>query len=348
MPGTLHRPEPILAHEARPIDRDVAPRQAAAWLRAGKPLLVRDHWTTGGDALARLHLDMEPPDDDASYAHRRAFRQAYHRAAMGLLAPVRGHRIALEHSPSVVFLRELYPELSSFVLPFPELQDLANASRRYAEGVHLSVLGHRVHPFYGTYAPTRTTHLELFGTWLSQYRGSRHRGIDVGTGCGVLALMLCRAGFGRVLATDNNPNAIESVARELSRLPTAAPIDLFHGDLLGDDPSPADLIVFNPPWLGGQGEGLLGQALGFDDGLFGRFFDQALDRLAPNGRVALLFSNVLGLVQPDLPHPIETELERGRFRLVGKLERRVKPTAAGGGRRRRTRERVEIWELGKG
>jgi methylase of polypeptide subunit release factors len=129
------------------------------------------------------------------------------------------------------------------------VQELFGAWNRYREGVPLAVLGHRLFPFYGTYVPTRVSHLELFGTWLHQHKGSRSRAIDVGTGCGVLALMLCRAGVQRVLATDINPNAVESVSRELGRLAPRPPIDLFCGDLLGPDPTPADLIVFNPPWI---------------------------------------------------------------------------------------------------
>jgi len=227
------------------------------------------------------------------------------------------------------------------------VQELHGAWNRYQDGVRLAVLGHRIHPFYGTYAPTRVSHLELFGTWLSQYQGPRVRAIDVGTGCGVLALMLCRAGFERVLATDNNPNAIESVARELRRLASAPPIDLLHGDLLGEDTTPADLIVFNPPWIRGEIEGLLDSALYFNDGLFERFFEQACARLTPTGRVVLVFSNILELVQPDVPHPILAELERGRLRLVQKLHRKVKPSPTETGERRRTRERVEVWELAK-
>jgi len=60
-----------------------------------------------------------------------------------------------------------------------------------------------------------------------------------------------------------------------------------------------------------------------------------------------LFSNVIQLVQPDVPHPILSELDRGRFRLVQKLQRKVKGSPKPGGGRRRTREKVEVWELAR-
>lgn len=75
----------------------------------------------------------------------------------------------------------------------------------------------------------------------------------------------------------------------------------------------------------------------YEDGLFERFFDQALKRLAPGGRVVLVFSNLIELVQPDVPHPIQTELDRGRFALVetsregGAAGRRAAASDAGEG-----------------
>ena len=329
------------------MDRGTPPRQAAARLRAGEELLVSDHYITGVKILDQLESLLQPPARDASYQVRQASQRTRRTASLRLLAPIVRHRLALKGARPIGFLAELYPELSSFFLPFVQAQELHGAWKRYREGVRLSVLGHRVHPFYGTYFPTRTSQLELFGTWLSQYQGPRARAVDVGTGCGVLALMLCKAGFERVLATDSNPNAVESVARELRRFPAAPPIDLLQGDLFCQDSAPADLVVFNPPWMQKKADGLHDSALYFEDGLFERFFEQAWARIHDTGRIVLVFSNVIQLVQPDLPHPILAELERGRLRLVRKLHRKVKPAPTETGQRRRTRERVEVWELAK-
>ena len=89
----------------------------------------------------------------------------------------------------------------------------------------------------------------------------------------------------------------------------------------------------------------LDSALYFEPSLFERFFDQSVARLAKEGRIALVFSNVMRLLQPNVPHPIEAELARGRLQLVSKRGRKVKPTPDKSGRRRRTKERVEVWEL---
>jgi tRNA1(Val) A37 N6-methylase TrmN6 len=327
------------------VDRKRSPRLAAVGLRDGEELIVVDCYRTGAEILDQLQALLKSPGEGASYESRQAYRRNYRAASLRLFVSIKNHQVALTDGHPIGFIKELYPDKKSFYLPFVQMQELYGAWKRYQEGTHLAVLGHRMHPFFGTYVPTRVSHLELFGTWVSQYKGPRKRAIDVGTGCGVLALMLCRAGFERVLATDNNPNAIESVERELGRLPARPPVDLLHGDLLGEGTKPVELVVFNPPWIPGEVEGLLDQALYFEDGLFERFFDQACKRLAPSGRIVLLFSNVIQLVRPDVPHPILTELETGRLRLVQKLQRKVKPAPDENGQRRRTRERVEVWEL---
>ena len=152
--------------------------------------------------------------------------------------------------------------------------------------------------------------------------------------------MLSRAGCPAVLATDISPNAVESVARDLRRRP--APVTPRCGDLLEGHDGPFDLIVFNPPWIPGAVRSPLDRALFFDDDLFARFFSQAAARLAPDGRIVLLFSDVMSLLLPGAVHPIRAELERGRLREVRVMRRRVRPPR---GSQRRTRERVEVWEL---
>ncbi len=340
MSAALHRPEPVLRHRAQPVDHTVPPAQAATWLREGRSLLVSDRFGTGLDILTALRAQLDDPGEDAGYVAKRTFREAFTAASKRLLAPVVGRKLALPDAPRPGFLAELYPDHADFALPVEDARVLSSAWDWYDQGVYFPVLGHRVHPFFGTYIPARMEHLELFGTWLAKYQGARNRAIDVGTGSGVLALQMAKAGFRQVLATDINPNAIESVARQLKRMPKAPPIELENADLLGTDRGPIDLIVSNPPWMKGEVGRTLDLAMYFQDGFFERFYEQCLQRLAPGGRIVFVFSNIIELSQPDVPHPITTELDRGRFRLVEKMTRRVKPSPG-----RRTREKVEIWEL---
>ena len=340
MPAALHRPEPVLRHRAQPVDKNVPMAQAATWLCEERSLIVTDRFGTGLDILAALRVKLEDPGESADYVTKRVFREAFQAASKRLLVPVVGRKVALPDAPRAGFLTELYPDHADFALPVEDARVLSSAWEWYEQGVHFPVLGYRVHPFYGTYIPARMEHLELFGTWLAKYQGARDRAIDVGTGSGVLALQMAKAGFKHVIATDINPNAIESVARQMRRLSVTPPIELEHADQFGKDRGPLDLIVSNPPWMKGEVGRTLDLAMYFQDGFFERFYEQSLQRLAPNGRIVFVFSNIIELSQPDVPHPIQTELDRGRFRLVEKMTRKVKPSPG-----RRTREKVEIWEL---
>jgi SAM-dependent methyltransferase len=340
MPAALHRPEPVLRHRAQPVDKNVPMAQVATWLCEERSLIVTDRFGTGLDILAALRVKLEDPGESADYVTKRVFREAFQAASKRLLVPVVGRKVALPDAPRAGFLSELYPDHADFALPVEDARVLSSAWDWYEQGVHVPVLGYRVHPFYGTYIPARMEHLELFGTWLAKYQGARDRAIDVGTGSGVLALQMAKAGFKHVIATDINPNAIESVARQMRRLSVAPPIELEHADQFGKDRGPLDLIVSNPPWMKGEVGRTLDLAMYFQDGFFERFYEQSLQRLAPNGRIVFVFSNIIELSQPEVPHPIQTELDRGRFRLVEKMTRKVKPSPG-----RRTREKVEIWEL---
>ena len=340
MPAALHRPEPVLRHRAQPVDKNVPMAQAATWLCEERSLIVTDRFGTGLDILAALRVKLEDPGESADYVTKRVFREAFQAASKRLLVPVVGRKVALPDAPRAGFLSELYPDHADFALPVEDARVLSSAWEWYEQGVHFPVLGYRVHPFYGTYIPARMEHLELFGTWLAKYQGARDRAIDVGTGSGVLALQMAKAGFKQVIATDINPNAIESVARQMRRLSVTPPIELEHADQFGKDRGPLDLIVSNPPWMKGEVGRTLDLAMYFQDGFFERFYEQSLQRLAPGGRIVFVFSNIIELSQPEVPHPIQTELDRGRFRLVEKMTRKVKPSPG-----RRTREKVEIWEL---
>ncbi len=347
MNDLLLRPSPSDSDAAQPVTADEPPDAAARTLLAGQYRRVTDHYTTGTAILTALHAVIGPLSERASFAQRRNREHRYRMAALRLVVSIVNHQAALEGVEPNGLFRELYPDRKHFDLPLFEVQALHGAWQRHQKGVRMAVLGHAVHPYYGTYAPSRTSHLELFGTWLSQYAGARSYGVDVGTGCGVLAFMMAKAGFERVTATDNNPNAVESVRRDVARLQAANTIEPVCADLLEAIEDRPDVIVFNPPWVRGTADDVLDQALCFQDGLFERFFDHAAERLGPEGRLVIVFSTIIRLVQPEVSHPIDAELEGDRFRLVQRLQRKVKPARGPDGSKRRTREKVEVWELAR-
>tara|TARA_B100000959_G_C14921391_1_gene599656 strand:- start:456 stop:1508 length:1053 start_codon:yes stop_codon:yes gene_type:complete len=345
------RPEPLNCADDVPIvTREQDAPTVAQSLCDGQNACVGDLYSTGLAALAEvrrlLSSDAQLNTYEASRQNRRAYRQASHR----LLVPIRNREIALRKSPTIGWLVELYPDISDFHLTFPQVQGLNSSWQWYERGVELPGLERRLHPFYGTYFPTRHDHLALFDEWLRSYTGQKDRALDIGTGCGVLAMMLGRAGFSRVLATDTNPNAIESVRRDLKRLNLEAGIEPVVADFLGEETG-ADLIVFNPPWLPGEPEGPIDEAVYYEEGFFERFFNGAATHMAADARLVMLFSGLAEDVLASSTHPIEAELSSSsRFGLVQKLERAVQPSSKKTRRRKRSvdREKVELWDLQRG
>ena len=51
----------------------------------------------------------------------------------------------------------------------------------------------------------------------SKYSGQRNCAYDIGVGSGILSFLLAKTGFEKIIATDSNPNAIESVQRDIER-----------------------------------------------------------------------------------------------------------------------------------
>lgn len=73
------------------------------------------------------------------------------------------------------------------------------------------------------------------------------RVVDVGTGSGCLAVTLSLEAACRVHATDISAAALAIARRNAERL--AADVSFHLGSVLADVPSPADLIVSNPPYV---------------------------------------------------------------------------------------------------
>ncbi len=243
----------------------------------------------------------------------------------------------------------MYPDISNFLLSFPDVQGLNSSWQWYEKGIFIPVIKQKLHPYYGTYFPTRFEHLELFSDWLKSYAGQKKEAIDVGTGCGILSFQLLQKGFNKVFATDINENALIGVNKEKERMNIGEHLILYHGNLLEGIDTKAELIVFNPPWLPSayNPEGI-DRAIYYDEDLFPQFFKQAYSKLEKNGKLVMLFSNLAETVEFSITHPIEEELESGgRFKKEKLIRKRVGKASKKTKRNlnRRENELVELWIL---
>jgi release factor glutamine methyltransferase len=77
--------------------------------------------------------------------------------------------------------------------------------------------------------------------------------VDVGTGCGAIAIVLAlNLESADVYATDSSAPALEIAAQNCRRHSVQARVHLLKGDLLLPLPEPVDLVVANLPYIGSE------------------------------------------------------------------------------------------------
>lgn len=349
-PPKLDRPEPIEL-EKQPLtfaqDSDIP--AAIKTLEDGDYVMVDGLYSNGLLLLKELNAYLNKKLANKSFVEQRKYRDAYHDLSNRVLLEIGEHKLAVKKAPSIGWFEILYPEITNFFLPFPQVQGLNSSWQWYKNGILIPVLRNKIYPYYGIYFPTRFDHLILFDNWLKRYSGPKKSAIDVGFGSGVLSLQLVKHGFQKVYGTEINPNAIVGLTEKMGTTKLSRKIELDLGHLFGKWDKPTELIVFNPPWLPrGKAATNLDTAIYYDKKLFPEFFAEARKRLLPDGLLVVLFSNLAQITNLTKEHPIEKELaEGGRFELVKQLTRPVKQASEKTKRDQnwRASEEVELWVL---
>jgi len=319
-------------------------------LKKGNRILIKDFYSDGLSLLKELHKQLKLPNK--SLQEQRKYRSEYQKFSNLILLEIIDQKIVAKKSPTIGWLEKFYSENNHFYLTFPQVQGLNSAWQWYKNGVSVPMLRNKIHPYYGTYFPTRFEHLILFDNWLKHYKGPKKSAIDIGVGCGVLSLQMIQHKFQKVFATDINPNAIVGLREFMGNTKLSRKIELDLGHLFGKWEKQTELIVFNPPWLPKtQASNSLDNAIYYDKKLFPEFFAEAKKRLLPDGKLVLIFSNLAQITKVTTEHPIEIELAEGnRFQLEKCYKKSVK--AASNKTKRdqywRTEEEVELWVLTHG
>lgn len=346
-----NKPAPIaLGEKTVPFKYDTHIVQTIAALEAGKLVLITEFYSNGLSLLKELHLHLRKKLPNTSFQEQRAYRSAYRKLSNRIVIEIVDHTLAVKKAPVIGWLEKLYPETPDFLLPFPQVQGLNSAWQWYKNGVSIPVLRNKLHPYYGTYFPTRFEHLLLFDNWLKRYEGPKKSAIEVGVGSGVLSLQLVTHGFQKVFGTDANPNAIIGLTEFMGDTKLSRKIELDFAHLFGKWEKPTELIVFNPPWLPEPADSDTVDSIYYPPSLFPDFFAAAIERLLPNGKLVLIFSNLAQITQVTTDHPIEQELaEGGRFQLERCFKKSVKNASTKTKRDQhwRSSEKVELWVLRK-
>ena len=346
----INKPEPIaISIKQKPFKHGVDVGLTIEDLIQGKSILIKEFYNDGLSLLQELHKYLKLKLPNKSFKEQQDYRSEYVRLSNLILLEVIDQKLTVKKSPIIGWLEKFYPENNHFFLTFPQIQGLNSSWQWYKKGISIPVLRNKIHPYYGTYFPTRFEHLGLFDNWLKRYQGPKKTAIDVGVGCGVLSLQMVQYGFQKVYATDINPNAIVGLREFMGTTKLSRKIELDFGNLFGKWEKQTELIVFNPPWLPENHDlDNMDDAIYYNKNLFRDFFVEAKKRLLPEGKLVLIFSNLAQITHVTNEHPIETEIAEGnRFQLEKCYKKSVKAASNKTKRNRhwRSLEEVELWVL---
>ncbi|WP_296404972.1 class I SAM-dependent methyltransferase [Psychrobacter sp.] len=176
------------------------------------------------------------------------------------------------------------------VLSFRDLQGALGAAQWREKGVPIKELGLSIYPHYGVFAPTRQEYVQLLLD--APLPSPCEVAYDIGTGTGLLAIILAKRGIKQVIASDINPSALACAKDNLDRL-KLTDVQLQQVDLFPKQVPKANLIVCNPPWLPAKPSSPLEYAVYDPNSAMLRGFLKGISQyLAENGEAWLILSDL--------------------------------------------------------
>jgi SAM-dependent methyltransferase len=326
--------------------------------RGGEALVYGGDWHNARQLLAAMGRRLRPPPARggglaAIFSAERALRREEHEVLSRLAVPLGpGWASPLRRAPPLEeALGEAFgaPPGEPALLPLREALGAIGAREWRRRGVAVPTLGASVHPWYGVFAPIRGEYVNVVARALAE-RPPRPGALalDVGTGTGVLAALLARAGC-RVVATDVEPRAVGCARENLARLGLADRVEVIERDLFPAG-ARADLVVANPPWVPAEPYGPLDRAV-YDPGgtVLARVVAALPAHLAPGGEAWLVLSDIAELIGLRPRGALEASFAAAGLRVVTTFTERPShprardasdPLAAA-----RARERTSVYVL---
>ena len=136
--------------------------------------------------------------------------------------------------------------------------------------------------------------------------------LDVGTGSGIQAVEAAvKPEVSRVVAVDVSPAAVEAAKRRAESGGVLGKIEFIRSDLFENVEGVFDWIVFNPPYLPGEGDADEASWAGGETGAetMRRFLHDARKHLKKRGSVLMVYSDHSGLDEGDFREYVVEKLD---------------------------------------
>lgn len=188
----------------------------------------------------------EVSPEQAFHLHRQAQSQRARILSKLLISLNADYTVSLKRAPNIVeACVEAYDAANvDSIVSLRELLGVIGAHEWRKKGVMIAELGDKIHPHYGVFSPIRGEYLSLVANTILP---DTSLAFDIGTGTGVLAAILAKRGVQKIVATDQDPRALNCARENVQRLGYTNQIDVIQADLFPEGKAP--LIVCNPPWV---------------------------------------------------------------------------------------------------
>ena len=314
--------------ELRPVDDSLNADDALRRVRKGEYLLYRGDFHNARQLLGAMGRRLPAPRHagtplEAFRAERRA-RAIEHETLGRIVVELdSAYKLHLKRAPDVsIACKQAWGKTSDArtVVSLKTLLGLVGAAEWRKNGLAVAGLPRKVTPHYGVYSPTRTDYVELMRR-LGDVKGATC--FDIGTGTGVLALLLLQKGAASVIGTDIDPRAVACAEENAKFFKVQGTFTVEERPLFPK--GRADLVVCNPPWVPEPPKNRIDRAV-FDEGsaVLTGFLEGLPKHLTPNGRGALLLSNLAELLGLREPGWLEAQFERCLLKVVAQFDMTAK------------------------
>lgn len=311
--GDFQNARQLLQALARRVDR---PSRKSA--KAAKAAKAADNAKQGTPGVIAM--------PDVFHRHRLTQSQRARTLGMVLIPFDQNHSVPLRRAPDVKqACTEAYGEVGRpYLASLRELLGIVGAHEWRKKGVIIggseTPASFRIHPHYGVFAPVRTDYAPLVAQApLPKSLAAESLAFDIGTGTGVLAVILAKRGIARVVATENNPRAILCAKENLQKLGLQNQVEVVDTDLFPE--GRAALVVCNPPWVPARPSSTLEHAIFDPDSRMLRgFLDGLASHLSPGGEGWLILSDFAEHLQLRTRQQLLDMIERAGLRILGHID----------------------------
>jgi methylase of polypeptide subunit release factors len=266
---------------------------------------------------------------DTFNLHRLAQSQRARILGMILIEVNADHTISLRRAPDVAqACEEAYgKQVAPYVISLRELLGVISAHEWRKTGVQVLTRDDeevRIHPHYGVFSPVRSEYIKLvLKAPLPDAIQQNSIAFDIGTGTGVLAVVLALRDIQKIVATDLSDRALACAQDNVQQLGLNAQIEIQKANLFPE--GKAALIVCNPPWLPARPSSSLEHAVYDPESqMLKGFLEKLKDHLLPHGEGWLILSDLAEHLGLRTREELLSWIDQAGLKVIARLD--TKPT----------------------